>query len=85
MTDGIIAFNIEGKIIHINPAAKTFLNLKDESDFQEIFSKYNVDINLEKIIYLENWASSEQKINVDDRTINLFLHHLKMKMRCQQV
>lgn len=72
MTDGIIAFNIEGKIIHINPAAKTFLNLKDEADFQEIFSKYNVDINLEKIIYLENWTSSEQKINVDDRTINLF-------------
>lgn len=77
MTDGIIAFNIEGKIIHINPAAKTFLNLKDESDFQEIFSKYNVDINLEKIIYLENWASSEQKINVDDRTINLFFAPFK--------
>ena len=24
MTDGVIAFNIDGKIIHINPAAKTF-------------------------------------------------------------
>ena len=30
MTDGIIAFNIEGKIIHINPAAKTFLGLDNE-------------------------------------------------------
>lgn len=72
MTDGIIAFNIEGKIIHINPAAKTFLNLKDEATFEEIFNRYNVDINLEKIIYLENWTSSEQKITVDDRSINLF-------------
>lgn len=72
MTDGIIAFDIEGKIIHINPAAKTFLNLENESKFEEIFDKYNVDINLEKIIYLENWTSSEKKINVDDRTINLF-------------
>lgn len=72
MTDGIIAFDIEGKIIHINPAAQSFLELNEEKNFEEIFSKYNVDINLEKIIYLENWTSSEQKINVDDRTINLF-------------
>ena len=77
MTDGIIAFNIEGKIIHINPAAKTFLNLNREKDFEEIFGKYNVDINLEKIIYLENWTSSEQKINVEDRTINLFFAPFK--------
>ena len=52
MTDGIIAFDIEGKIIHVNPAAKTFLELKDEGTFEEIFDKFNVDdINLEKIIY----------------------------------
>lgn len=77
MTDGIIAFNIEGNIIHINPAAKTFLNLSDEKTFEEIFSKHNVDINLEKIIYLENWTSSEQKINVEDRTLNLFFAPFK--------
>ena len=77
MTDGIIAFNIDGKIIHINPAAKTFLGLNNEENFDEIFSKFNVDINLEKIIYLENWTSSEQKINVEDRTINLFFAPFK--------
>ena len=72
MTDGIIAFNIEGKVIHINPAAKNLLGVDKENSFDEIFEKYNVDINLEKIIYLENWTSSEQKINVEDKTINLF-------------
>lgn len=78
MTDGIIAFDIEGKIIHVNPAAKTFLDLKDEETFEEIFDKFNVDdINLEKIIYLENWTSSERKINVGDRTINLFFAPFK--------
>ena len=77
MTDGIIAFDIEGNIIHINPAAKTFLNLSKEEKFEEIFDKYNVDINLEKIIYLDNWTSSEKKINVEERTINLFFAPFK--------
>lgn len=72
MTDGIIAFDIEGKIIHVNPAARTFLNIKDEKTFEEIFDRFNVDMNIEKIIYLENWTSSEKKINIEDRSINLF-------------
>ena len=41
MTDGIIAFDIDGKIIHINPAAKTFLDLKkEELTFEEIFDEF---------------------------------------------
>ncbi|MCX4302774.1 MAG: ATP-binding protein [Clostridia bacterium] len=77
MTDGVIAFNIDGKIIHINPAAKTFLNVDETMDFEEIFEKFNVDINMEKIIYLENWTSSEKKVNVDNRAINLFFAPFK--------
>ena len=72
MTDGIIAFDINGNVIHVNPAAQTFLNIKDEKNFEEIFDKFNVDMNIEKIIYLENWTSSEKKINLEDRSINLF-------------
>ena len=77
MTDGIIAFDMNGKIIHINHAAKTFLNLDKEKKFNEIFDKFNVDINLEKIIYLENWTSSERKITVEERSINLFFAPFK--------
>lgn len=77
MTDGIIAFNIKGKIIHINHAAKTFLNVNENQTFEEIFTKYDVDINMEKIIYLENWTSSERKIQVDDKTMNLFFASFK--------
>ena len=36
-----------------------------------------MDINLEKIIYLENWTSSEQKLNIDGRNINLFFAPFK--------
>ena len=71
MTDGIIAFNIEGNIIHINHAAKTLLNLKDEENFEEIFERFHVDINMEKIIYLENWTSSEQRKNVGEKYVNI--------------
>ena len=72
VTDGIIAFDMAGKIIHINPAATDLLQLKeDENEFDKIFKKLNIDINLEKIVYLENWTSSEQRINVGEKFINL--------------
>ena len=73
MTDGIIAANTEGKIIHINPAAKDLLNVKEGTKlFDDVFKPLNIDINLEKVIYLENWTSSEKKVNIEDKTINLF-------------
>ena len=72
MTDGIIAFDLEGVITHKNPAAKRLLNLSDEDDnFEKVFSKFNVDINLEKIIYLEDWTSSDKKVTINDKYINL--------------
>ena len=72
MTDGIIAFDMEGRIIHINPAAKILLKLDEEDDnFEKIFKKLNIEINIEKIIYLENWTSSEQRKNVADKFVNI--------------
>ena len=77
MTDGIIAFNVKGKIIHINHAAKELLDVKDSQKFNEIFDKYKLDINLEMVMYLENYASFERKIDVKDRAINLFFAAFK--------
>ena len=72
MTDGILAFDIEGQVTHKNLAATRLLNLAEgDTDFEKIFSKFNVDINLEKIIYLEDWTSSDKRINVNDKFINL--------------
>ena len=78
MTDGIIAFNKEGEIIHINPAAKTLLQItEDTPNFTSIFTKLKIDVNLEKIIYLENWTSSEQRISVGEKYMNLFFAPFK--------
>ena len=69
---------MKGRIILINPAATRLLRLMPEDEtFQKIFSKLNVDINMEKIIYLDNWTSQEQRINVGDTTVNIFFAPIK--------
>ena len=78
ITDGIIAFNREGEIILINPAAKKLLSVGPEDNtFDDIFKKFNLDINMEKIIYLENLTSTEQRIQVGNRYINVFFAPFK--------
>ena len=78
MTDGIIAFNIDGQIIHINPAATRLLRIGSKEDtFEKIFKNLKVDINLEKMIYLENWTSTEQKVNIEDTYLNMFFAPFK--------
>ena len=78
VTDGIIAFNMDGEIIHCNRAAKQLLDLKDdEKTFNKIFQKLDVDINLEKIIYLDNWTTTESRITFGERSLNLFFAPFK--------
>ena len=72
MTDGVIAFDMKGNVTYINPAAKQMLEIRDIDDnFAKVFSKYE-DVNMEKIIYLENWTSSEMKIENNQGSMNLF-------------
>lgn len=78
MTDGIIAFNLEGNIIHINPAAIKLLEItEDKNTFSKIFKEIDTDINLEKIIYLENWTTSEKRINIKEKYLKIFFASFK--------
>ncbi len=78
MTDGVIAFDMDGNIMHINPAATDLLQLtQKDNTFEKIFSKINIDVNLEKTIYLENWTSSEQRAQVEDKYLNIFFASFK--------
>jgi len=78
MTDGIIAFNLEGEIIHINLAATEMLEIDaNQKTFSEIFNKIDADINLERIVYLENWATTEKKVNVNEKYLNIFFASFK--------
>ena len=65
MTDGIIAFDRDGKIILINPAAQKLMNvLPEHTNFEDIFGRLHLNINLEKIIYLENWTKTEERFQI---------------------
>ena len=78
MTDGIIAFNIDGEIIHINPAAIRFLKISSKDNtFEKIFKDLKLDVNMEKMIYLEDWTATEHKVNIDETYLNLFFAPFK--------
>ncbi len=78
MNDGIVAFNMKGKIIHINPAAKNLLNISEkENSFEEIFNKLDEDINMEKLIYLDDWTTSEKRVEIEEKYLKLFFAPFK--------
>lgn len=78
MNDGVLAFDINGDIIHKNNAAIKLLGLTEkEKKFEDIFDKIDSNINLEKIIYLEDWTSTEEKVSVGEKTLNLFFAAFK--------
>lgn len=78
MNDGIIAFNMEGNIIHINPAAKQLLDISDkQNNFEKIFSNIDETINMERLIYLEDWTTSESKVQINDKYLKLFFAPFK--------
>ena len=78
MTDGIIAFNMKGRIILINSAAKKFLSISPEDNtFNDIFGKFGLDINMEKVIYLESWTSTEETFQVEDKYVKVFFAPFK--------
>lgn len=78
MTDGIIAFDMEGNITHINPAATELFDLSEgDNSFDKIFKKVNININLEKTVYLEDWTSLEQRATVGEKYLKIFFASFK--------
>lgn len=76
--DGIIAFDLSGNVTYINPAAIDFFKLeKDDDTFEKIFNKINLDVNLEKIVYLDDLTSFEQRVFINDKYINVFFAPFK--------
>jgi len=74
MRDGVIAFNLKGEIIHVNPAAKKLLGMEEEWNFSfnEFTKKYNLGITLEEITYLESTETKIRNAEIDNKFFKVY-------------
>jgi two-component system sensor histidine kinase VicK len=73
MTDGVIAFDINGEVIHINPAAKRILGIDDFFfDFNEFSKKYELGVSIEEIKYLEKYSTKEVVIDIGEKFVRMY-------------
>lgn len=67
MTDGVIAVNDRGEIIHANPSALKFLGIEDdevsEKNLDLLFSKTDIDMTFEQVKTFEDIEDNIIKVN----------------------
>ncbi len=64
MTDGVLAFNISGKLILINPTAQRLLALDnvDDIEFDSLFQSLNANIKIGDLLYIDNYGTVEREV-----------------------
>lgn len=74
VTNGIIAFNTEQKIIHINSAAKNLLGIDNPEDirFDDFFEKISADVCMAEFMYLERLHTEERELVAGDKHIKMY-------------
>ncbi len=72
MNDGILAFDMKGKLIHFNREAKKLLNRQylDDIRFDRFFKEINANITLGDLLYMKPDGSVEREIKL----VNQYLH-----------
>ena len=73
MTDGVIAFGTDGKIIHINSMARKMLNIDGVENyrFDKLFSILGADILIGDLLYLEEKRSCEREVTKDSISLKV--------------
>ncbi|NJD01300.1 MAG: cell wall metabolism sensor histidine kinase WalK [Ruminiclostridium sp.] len=73
MTDGIIAFNINGRVIHTNPASRRILGEEELIyDFDYYAKRFGIDYSIEDVLYLSSNRSGEVTIKISDRSVRVY-------------
>lgn len=74
MTDGIIAFNLKGEVIHTNPASSRILGIGTDGPvtFQEYRSRFGFEYSFEDVLYLQSSQTAEMNIAVGDKIIKVY-------------
>lgn len=73
MTDGILAFDLNKKLIHINPEAEYMIKKEDLENlsFDEFFRKIGADITFGDLIYIKNESAPERQTEYNGRYLKL--------------
>ena len=73
MTDGVIAFNLQGGIIHTNPASARLLGIEDTiGNFQDYCTRFGFKYCLEDVLYLQSNNSREMSIETGGKIIKVY-------------
>lgn len=69
ITDGIVAFDQRGSLIHSNSAANEYLKKGENTTFEEFVKDLNLDITLEQLNYLDRKRVVERQSNIKTKII----------------
>ncbi len=81
MTDGVLAFNLSGDLIHINPEAKKLIgrNFYDDLKFDAFFKEIDADISIGNIIYMHHEDKIERETTIGGRIIKFTFASFNME------
>ena len=81
MTDGILAFNTKGELIHINPKAKKMIGRQfyDDIKFDTFFKEIDADISMGSLIYINDEEKSERQASIKDKIIRFTFAPFKIE------
>lgn len=73
MTDGILAFDLNGKLIHFNPEAQRLLGRKylDDIRFDRFFKEINANITLGDLLYVKHNDLLEREIKLKNQYLRM--------------
>ena len=72
MADGVMAFNQQGILIHVNSVCYDMLGTdKMGPNFEMIFEKLRVDANFDKLLAGEQYESADEYVIIDDKYLKM--------------
>ncbi len=73
MNDGILAFDMKGKLLHFNPEAKKLLKRQylDDIRFDSFFKEINANITLGDLLYMKPDGSVEREIKISNHYLHM--------------
>ncbi len=81
VNNGIVAFNTEQEIIHINSAANKMFGklLNDKTRFDEFWDSLGVSFSMEEFLYLNKFRTEERSIELGENRIQAYVVPFKIE------